>query len=53
MATKLVFSVIFRSSEFQNHVEAILEGTLYNLIQEAELQEFDLTKDTLMIWTEK
>ncbi|KAJ3413734.1 hypothetical protein HDV05_007637 [Chytridiales sp. JEL 0842] len=44
---------VLRSTEFQNSIEAILEGTLYNLIQEAELQEFDLTKDPLLIWPDK
>lgn len=32
------------SLEFQNFAESILESTLYNLMQEANAEEWDLTK---------
>ncbi|KAI8822927.1 uncharacterized protein EV422DRAFT_585444 [Fimicolochytrium jonesii] len=36
-------------SEFQNLVASVLEGTLYNLMQEANLEEFDLTKEQMAV----
>ncbi|KAI8823829.1 hypothetical protein BJ741DRAFT_634238 [Chytriomyces cf. hyalinus JEL632] len=35
---------------FQNWVENILESTLYNLIQEANVGEFDVTKECFLLW---
>ncbi|KAI8616230.1 hypothetical protein BC830DRAFT_217553 [Chytriomyces sp. MP71] len=38
---------------FQNWVESILEQTIHNLIQEAHVGDFDITKDCLMLWMEQ
>ncbi|KAI9102498.1 hypothetical protein DFS34DRAFT_577433 [Phlyctochytrium arcticum] len=35
--------------DLQNMVESILEGTIYNLMQEANLDEFDFTKHQMVI----
>ena len=35
---------ILNTSEFQNLAESILEATIYNLMQEANAEEFDITK---------
>lgn len=35
---------ILNSLEFQNLAENVLEATIYNLIQEANAEEFDITK---------
>ena len=35
---------ILNSLEFQNLAEYVLEATIYNLIQEANAEEFDITK---------
>ena len=35
---------VLKSREFQNLTEFILEATIYNLMQEANAGEFDLTK---------
>ena len=34
----------FRNNEFQNLLEEILESTVFNILQEANAGEFDLTK---------
>ncbi|KAI8912237.1 hypothetical protein DFJ77DRAFT_542027 [Powellomyces hirtus] len=36
-------------AEFQNLVETVLEGTLYNLMQEATLDEFDITQSQMAV----
>ncbi|KAJ1562128.1 hypothetical protein HK405_015525, partial [Cladochytrium tenue] len=41
---------IIRLLEFQNSVESILEGTLFNLMLEADVGEFDLTKESVLVW---
>jgi hypothetical protein len=33
-----------RSSEFANAVELVLEGTIFNLLQEANMSEYDICK---------
>ncbi|KAJ3020998.1 hypothetical protein HKX48_009403 [Thoreauomyces humboldtii] len=35
--------------EFHNLLETVLEGTLYNLMQEANLDEFDMTKTQMKV----
>lgn len=39
-----IFKSILRSSEFSNAVELVLEGTIFNLLQEANMSEYDLSK---------
>ena len=39
----------FRSSDFLNAVEAALEGTLYNLMQEIDKKEFEPTAYPLLL----
>ena len=39
---------VLGSLEFQNFTESILEGTLYNLIQEANADEFNITQYPMM-----
>jgi hypothetical protein len=39
----------YGNSEFQNIAEAVLEGTLYNLLQEVNAGEFDWTKYPMLI----
>ncbi|TPX66179.1 hypothetical protein SpCBS45565_g04639 [Spizellomyces sp. 'palustris'] len=41
--------MILSTSEFQNMVETVLEGTIFNLMQEANLDEFDMTKHQMAI----
>ncbi|KAJ3334134.1 hypothetical protein HDU76_008596 [Blyttiomyces sp. JEL0837] len=43
---------ILRSSEFQSIVESVLEGTVFNLMQEANLHEFDLTKNRFLVFVD-
>lgn len=38
------------SPEFQNLVETVLDGTLGNLLQEANLDEWDLTKHRIALY---
>lgn len=37
------------STEFRDLVETVLEGTIYNLMQEADVGEFDMTKHRMEI----
>ncbi|KAJ3087435.1 hypothetical protein HK102_011114 [Quaeritorhiza haematococci] len=39
-----------RSAEFQNLVEMVLEGTIYNLMQEANCDEFDPTQEMKRVY---
>ncbi|KAJ3173570.1 hypothetical protein HDU88_002656 [Geranomyces variabilis] len=36
-------------SEFQNLVETVLEGTLFNIMQEATMNEFDITQSQMTV----
>ncbi|KAJ3110075.1 hypothetical protein HK100_003162 [Physocladia obscura] len=40
---------ILSSNSFQTMIESILEETIFNLIQEANVAEFDITKECLML----
>ncbi|KAI9333355.1 hypothetical protein DFJ73DRAFT_963215 [Zopfochytrium polystomum] len=44
---------ILCSKEFQNSVESILEGTIFNLMLEADAGEFDITKESLLVWIDQ
>ncbi|KAJ3030918.1 UNVERIFIED_CONTAM: hypothetical protein HDU68_007279 [Siphonaria sp. JEL0065] len=46
-------AAILSTPSFQNLLEDILESTLFNLVQEANALEFEITKDCLMLWTDK
>ncbi|KAL3899489.1 MAG: hypothetical protein SGCHY_002012 [Lobulomycetales sp.] len=41
--TDIYYSII-RSTEFTNIAESVLEGTIFNILQEANMSEFDITK---------
>lgn len=44
---------ILSSNNFQNSVETILESTLFNLMQEADMHEFDMTRESLLVWIDQ
>jgi hypothetical protein len=48
-ASQFTDAEILSTMEFQNYVEMILGGTIYNLMQEANVGEFDLQKFPMMI----
>ncbi|KAJ3162411.1 hypothetical protein HDU86_004891 [Geranomyces michiganensis] len=45
----IALETVLGLSEFQNLVETILEGTLFNIMQEATMDEFDITQSQMTV----